>query len=239
MRRTLFKAIFNVIIRPVARRYLSVERKYRWKDINIKIPAGVFHPGLFYSTKLLLKLLESMNVAEKSFLELGAGSGIISICAAKKKAYVTASDISVLAVKATEQNAQLNKVNVQVIQSDLFDKIEGAPFDIIFINPPYYKGNPAKEADYAWKAGEHLEYFERLFQDVGGYIKPDTEIIMVLSEDAAIDEINSIAVKNHFHLTEQLQKYIMLEKHFIFSIKQGSATIPTFLNLSRLTNTDK
>ncbi|WP_163111277.1 methyltransferase, partial [Acinetobacter baumannii] len=63
-------------------------------DITIKIHPDVFPPQLTFSTKILLDFVNEMNLDNKTFLELGCGSGIISLLAAKKKALVTASDIN-------------------------------------------------------------------------------------------------------------------------------------------------
>lgn len=80
-----------------------------------------------------------MPLKGKKFLELGCGSGLISIAAAKKGARVTASDINPVAVEFLVKNSEENKVEIEVIESDLFNDIPKQPFDIIAINPPYYK----------------------------------------------------------------------------------------------------
>ncbi|MEZ4765877.1 MAG: hypothetical protein R3C26_22645 [Calditrichia bacterium] len=36
-------------------RYTASERGYRYGDIRIRVKPGVFHPGFFFSTKVLLK----------------------------------------------------------------------------------------------------------------------------------------------------------------------------------------
>jgi release factor glutamine methyltransferase len=220
MRRLIFKALLNPVARPLVKWYLSKERSHSWKGIHLKIPACVFHPGLFYSTRFMLSFLEHEDVKAKTLLEIGAGSGLISIYMAKQGAIVTATDISSRAVKTIGDNAALNKADIRVIESDLFLNIEKQAFDYIVINPPYYKGSPRDEADFAWKAGENLEYFQRFFNDLNHYIHTRSRVLMVLSEDADIDKIKNIALSNSLHMNLLRKKNIMFEWHFIFSISQ-------------------
>jgi hypothetical protein len=42
-------------------------------------------------------------------------------------------------------------------------------FDIIVINPPYYKKDPGSYSDYAWNCGSNGEYFKKLFTQLRGY----------------------------------------------------------------------
>ena len=71
---------------------------------------------------------------DKTFLELGAGSGLISICAAQKGAAVTATDINPVAIQYLQKNSLANNVSLRVIESDLFKTIAAQQFDFIAIN---------------------------------------------------------------------------------------------------------
>ena len=110
--------------------------------LRLRIPKDVFHPGFFRSTKILLKYIDGLPIAGKRFLELGAGSGLISFAAAKKGAVVTATDINAQAVKYLGENSRANRLALEIIHSDLFTDIPHCRFDIVAINPPYYKKDP-------------------------------------------------------------------------------------------------
>jgi release factor glutamine methyltransferase len=218
MIRRLLKWIIHHVIRPVVIVYLSSERNYRYNDISAVIKPGVFHPGFFFSTKLLLDYLKNIPLQNRVFLELGAGSGLISVYAAKQKAKVTASDISQTAVETAMQNADRNRVSIKAINSDMFEQIPPQIFDIIVINPPYYPQRPVNERDYAWFCGKNYEYFEKLFQELGRYADQHSNIIMILSEDCQIDRIRQIALKSHWKMEMIYQKRILWEMNFIFRI---------------------
>lgn len=193
---------------------------YRYRDIRLAIAPEVFHPGFFFSTQLLLQYVTSLALHEKRFLELGCGSGLISIAAAKKGAQVTASDINPVAIEFLKKNSKENKVELEIIQSDLFFSIPKEPFDIIAINPPYYKKQPVTAKDYAWYCGEDGEYFLWLFDTLADYIHAGTEILMVLMEDCDMEMIGGFAQKNGFTLRCVHHKKNMLEKVLIFKIEK-------------------
>lgn len=210
---------FHPILKPISSWYLSKPRKYTYRGIEIKILPGVFHPGLFFSTQVLLEYLEKESLHEKHLLELGAGTGLISIYCTQRGAHVTASDISQVALQAVRENAQANKAPVAVIESDLFDCIDPLDFDTIIINPPYYPKAISSEADRTWYCGERYEYFEKLFDQLKGKTA-SLQAIMILSEDCALNKIQSIAKKNSLHLQEIYSSKKWGEWNFVFKISE-------------------
>ena len=71
-------------------------------------------------------------------LDVGCGSGVATVFAARHAREVVAVDISPSAVANTERNCRdLGLDNVQVLQSDMFQAVEGR-FDVIIAHPPYF-----------------------------------------------------------------------------------------------------
>jgi release factor glutamine methyltransferase len=219
--RTFYSILLSNLYKPLLTGYLRRTRDFSYRGIHIKILPGVFHPGFFSSTKILLGELGKLNVNNKTFLELGAGSGIISIVAAKKNGIVTASDISSKAIENVELNARMNNVQLQIILSDLFEKIPAQQFDFIFINPPYYKGVIKKEADHAWYAGEDFQYFRKLFSQLSDYMTAETICLMILSEECDVKTIQSIAKQNAFYFSETCSKSKFGERQIVFQIRKS------------------
>ena len=153
------------------------------------------------------------------FLEPGAGSGLLSIYAAKQGAIVTATDINPLAVECIKQNALQNQADIDVIESDLFDNIPPQKFDVIVINPPYYKKAPASFAEYAWNCGENGEYFQKLFYRLHDYRHTQTKTLMILCDGCDITMVRSIANQNGFVMKTIYYKQNMLENNYIFDIE--------------------
>lgn len=78
-----------------------------------------------------------------NILDIGTGSGCIAITLKKHQphAWVSAIDISPMALATAKENALLNKVDVEFIEDDILNpsKFNNLKFDIIVSNPPYIK----------------------------------------------------------------------------------------------------
>jgi len=168
--------------------YYSKPRKFTYDGISIKVHPNVFPPQLTFSTKILLDFVNELDLENKTFLELGCGSGIISLLAAKMKALVTATDINQTALDYLETNSQKNNLKVKSVYSDLFQNIENKNFDYIIINPPYYPKQPKNSKEQAWFCGEHFEYFEQLFLQLPNHLTVETSCFMILSEDCDLEK---------------------------------------------------
>ncbi len=218
--KTVLKHIVTRTYKPLLVKYLSKTRVYRYKDIRLEIPPQVFHPGFFFSTQLLLDHINSLELKGKKFLELGCGSGLISIAAVKKGAKVTASDINPVAIEFLKKNGVDNGVKMEIIRSDLFREMSLEQYDIIAINPPYYKKRPVTMKDHAWCCGEEGEYFSALFDALGDHIHKDSNILMVLFDGCDMKMITGFAAKNNFILDPVCSRQNMLEKNTIYRVER-------------------
>ncbi|MGE5412414.1 MAG: methyltransferase [Clostridiales bacterium] len=215
----IVKHLLTPVLKVMASRYLERERIYSYNGLSLRISPGVFHPGMFFSTKILLNYLLCFDLKNKKVLELGAGSGLISMAAASKGAMATASEISKTALHDLGFNSSANNLPVNIIQSDLFDNIPDAGFDFIIINPPYFPLDPMKESEYAWCCGRDFQYFRKLFLQLNRFKNCKAEILMILSEDCAIDSIKKIAFESGIVLNRVKEVRNWFEENYIFSLK--------------------
>ncbi|HEY8511514.1 MAG TPA: methyltransferase [Cyclobacteriaceae bacterium] len=219
--RRVFKRLAGFVLIPLTKWFLSKERTYKKAGLHLRVFPGVFHPGLFSSTTLLLEFLEEQGLKGSTFLELGCGTGLLSIAAARKGASVTASDMNPKAIENTRVNAEANGVHLDIVTSDLFTNLPPTLFDWIIINPPYYAKNPTTDADVAWYCGENFEYFEKLFKQLIPY--RDSNIIMVLTQACDVRRIKAIAMKNGFQFETIREKESFFdERDFLFRVRGGS-----------------
>jgi release factor glutamine methyltransferase len=199
--------------------YSAKTRSYTFKKIKIRVFPGVFHPAFFFSTKTLIEFLETQNLNRTKVLELGAGTGLISIyCKLQGAEKVCASDISSSAIENILENIGINNIEVDVVHSDLFEKIDPNAFDIIIINPPYYPKKIKTETDYPWFCGESFEYFEKLFLQLNQKRTVKNKIYMIISEDCDIDKIKKLSIKNNQQLKNIYAVRKLGEWNYIFSI---------------------
>ena len=218
--RKIFKQIISLLLVPLTRWYLRKERQYVHHDVRVTVFQGVFHPGLFYSTKFLIDYILTQPLKDKSLLELGCGTGLLSIIATQNGAAVTATDLSHRAIENITFNAKQNRIQLRIIYSDLFDSIEQKPFDWIVINPPYYARSVKTEEELAWHCGEEFDYFKKLFSTLKDYMHSTTQVIMVLTLGCELDKIFAIAENHQFQFDLLQEKIVFFDgKDFLYQIK--------------------
>ncbi|CAG5076351.1 Ribosomal RNA small subunit methyltransferase C [Parvicella tangerina] len=189
---------------------------YSFKGIKIKILPGVFSPEGTRTTELFASYLLNEDWNKKKVLELGAGSGLLSFLLCQKGAEVTASDISENAIDGIKQNSQALDLNVHAINSNLFEKLNER-FDIIIINPPFFQKDPKSIAESAWYCGKNFDYFIALFEQFSQRDLKE-QIWMILSENADIEMIESIALSKGLAIQDKVNLETHDEKHVVFKI---------------------
>ena len=101
--------------------------------------AGVFSKKMVdFGSQLLLKCLE-VNQGE-TVLDVGCGYGPLGLSLAKAYGVqATMVDINNRALDLARQNAERNKVEATIFQSNIYEQVEGQ-FDHIISNPPIRAG---------------------------------------------------------------------------------------------------
>lgn len=162
----------------------------------------VFNPVLFRGGELLARTIAAHPLLAQAglrVLDLGCGSGVASVFAARRGARTMATDINPAAVRCTRLNALLNQVEerVEVRQGDLFAATAGEQFDLIIFNPPFFRGQPADALDHAWR-GETV--FERFAAGLAGCLRPGGQAWVLLSTDGAGAELLTLLEEYGFSL---------------------------------------
>jgi len=116
-----------------------------WQQLNVRSggdvteiaidPGAAFGLGDHPSTVAMLRALREVQWPGASVLDVGCGSGVLGITAARFGApHVVAVDVSPAAVEATRQNAERNGVGpVLDVDRTPVSTLEG-PFDIVLAN---------------------------------------------------------------------------------------------------------
>jgi release factor glutamine methyltransferase len=159
---------------------------------TLRVEPTVFHPALFRSTRLLARHLLCQDLAGRTVLDMGTGSGIAALCAARQGARATAVDVNPRAVACARANAAANGLadRVEVVESDLFAAIQpGARFDLISWNPPFYPEQPSGAAELAWKAGPDYDVIAAFARAVPAFLLPGGLVLLVLSSDVDVPRL--------------------------------------------------
>ncbi|QJC36402.1 peptide chain release factor N(5)-glutamine methyltransferase [Enterobacteriaceae endosymbiont of Donacia simplex] len=108
-------------------------------SLKIKISPYVLIPRK--DTEILVDIvLKKININTKKILDLGTGSGAISLAIASKYNFIniTATDISKKIISLAKYNAnKLHINNINFLISNWFSNLKNNKFDIIMSNPPY------------------------------------------------------------------------------------------------------
>ena len=198
--RTLYQTLLLPFYRAWALRYVTRARTWSWGTLRLQVPVGVFHPGIYFSTPIFLRFLGKIPLKGAKVLDVGTGSGVLALFAAQQGATVTAIDINPLAVDTARANAAANGLSLQVVHSDLMEALPAATFELVLINPPYYPRLAANDAEYAFFAGEQLEYFDKLFQQLPAFSTEHTKTWLILSEDCDWSAIHRKAALHGFSM---------------------------------------
>ena len=121
------------------------------------------------------KLIETLMEENRSILDIGCGSGILSIMLAQRtNASITAIDIEKGACQQTEINIQNcpfnNTFNVICQDIKTFGLDGQTSYDLIICNPPYYSNQDQRTNQEAYNLAKHADAgldFESLSQSVG------------------------------------------------------------------------
>ncbi len=148
------------------------------EHLAIKGCEGVYDP--LEDSSLLAEAVE--NIAFGKVLDLGTGSGIQGIVAAKKGCDVTFADIDPEAVECAKMNAKLNGVFGKFIVSDMFDNIE-EKFNTIVFNPPYLESIGEDEEELALSGGRKgRTLIDRFIDSYRGHLLDNHAVLLVESD---------------------------------------------------------
>lgn len=161
-------------------------------------------------TELLAETaVKSVENGDK-ILDMCTGSGCIAVSVAKhcvgKQVTVTGADLSDAAVMLARENAALNGVDVNFIQSDMFSNVRGR-FNLIICNPPYIKSGDIPllqkevrehEPKIALDGGaDGLDFYRALAKDIRHYLAKDGVLLLECGEGQA-DEILKLFGKRDY-----------------------------------------
>ena len=186
-------------------------------DENVLIPRP--------ETEELIELIESrlshLKKEKLKILDVGTGSGCISISLAKifPNAEVSSIDISEKALNIAQKNADFHKVKVNFIQKDYLNEKLDEIYDIIVSNPPYIDVLEKEEISHSVKGFEPnialfapenrvLAFYEKIAQDSENHMKKGGSVFL---------EINQKLGKE----TLQLFQYVLTKSELIKDLSEN------------------
>lgn len=142
---------------------------------------SVFNPKIPRTGEFLASQLDARLVhCDAEVLDMGTGSGVCAVFAARHARRVVAVDVNVEAVRCAGINVLLNHLEhkIDVRHGDLFAPVLGERFDLIVFNPPFLLGTPRDDRDRAWRS---TDVAERFAAGLGDCLRPGGFALVLLS----------------------------------------------------------
>lgn len=189
-----YQRIFELVGERIAGKPLQyILSETEFFGYPIKLNQNVLIPR--FETELLCDYAMKEIRKESKVLDLCTGSGCIAVAIAKEKgAQVTASDISPEALEVAKENARINGVSVEFVESNLFAKVTGV-FDVIVSNPPYIRSGDIAglerivrdfEPRLALDGGaDGLDFYRAIARDFEKFLAPKGYLFLEVGYDQA------------------------------------------------------
>jgi len=161
------------------------------------VPPGVLDPVLFRSGAWFARRIAARVRPGQRLLDLGTGSGVVSVLAQAAGAQPVAVDIDPRACRAATENGVSD-----VRRGDLYEPVRGERFDHVCMNPPYWRG-PSVPLPFvrAMLGGRDLEIVRRFLAGAPDALAVNGRAWMVLSDNAR--RANEIAASVGWAVVEE------------------------------------
>ncbi len=176
-----------------------------FKDIELetfRIFRGVLPPDRSITSPAFARFLHRNKTLfqNKSVLEMGSGSGILSVVMAKHGAKsVIATDIMDACVNNTQENAEILNLNhiIEVRKGDLFEPIKEERFDLIVFHHPFFCDEPTKGSGLETAIMDDGGIIRRFLTDAKTYLKPEAKLLLPFNEAAGEGNDPRTHAENH------------------------------------------
>jgi HemK-related putative methylase len=183
-----FPFIARLLGKALALSY-RITGKDRYDDFRLERVQGapfvvmpsVFNPKVPRTGEFLASQLDARLVdRDAEVLDMGTGSGVCAVFAARHARRVVAVDVNAEAVRCARINALMNHIEhkIEVRHGDLFVPVVTERFDLILFNPPFLLGTPQDDRDRAWRSNDVAARFAA---GLGDHLKPGGFALVLLS----------------------------------------------------------
>jgi len=192
------------------------KKAYKIKILGKKIPVlpGVFSPKYSTDVKWFVKEVPKI-VGKRSFLEIGTGTGIITLFVALHGAKnIVATDINRIAVKNARRTFRLHGLRIPVRIGNVFAPVRrGKKFDVIFWNHPFHFSEE-KPKSMLERGGYDHQYrsLRAFFAGAKKHLAPGGEVLLGTSKNARLDLVREFAREYSYRCTLLKQERIPSER---------------------------
>lgn len=196
----------------------------RVRGVPILVTPSVFNPKRLRTGEFFASQLEARAIGcQSEVLDMGTGSGVCALFAARQARRVVAVDINAAATRCAGINAVLNDLEhrIEVRHGDLFQPVAEERFDLILFNPPFVIGQPRNDRDRAWRS---TDVAERFAAGLSRHLKPGGAALLLLSTygDAAAF-LGALLERGH-RISRVAERRYVGERLTLYSVTTRDAT---------------
>lgn len=154
------------------------------------------HDEVYPPSEDSILLIESLDIREgEKVLEVGCGSGVVSIHCARNGADVISVDINPHAVELTRENFSINGSESDVRLSDVYSSVTER-FDTIVFNLPYLPVDDEGMLARAWSGGsDGMGPLPELLEKALEHLLPGGRVVVVASSLMDEDRMDHLLSK--------------------------------------------
>ena len=194
--------------------------EWEFYGLPFKVSEGVLIPRA--DTEILVEQCIQLmrEVEEPNILDIGSGTGAISIAIANelKSSSVTGIDINEKAIELANKNKTLNKIkNINFVKSNLFENLDkDFKYDLIVSNPPYISKNEYETLMPEVKnyepqnaltdLGDGLYFYREISKLAGEHLKDTAYLAYEIGYNQAKD-VTKILQNNNFDILSVIKDY--------------------------------
>jgi methylase of polypeptide subunit release factors len=226
VRKGLFHRVTGGVVHFLAYHFILSRRSIRTiraAGFQLRVRPTVFHPRIFLSSEYFAEFLDGLDLSGKSVADIGTGSGILALAAARAGAKsVLALDINPDAARSAQENAQANGLGERVKAAcmDLLTALPARPlFDVILSSPPKHAGEPRDVADRGWHAGPHYRDVAALFQQARERLKPGGCLYVMLSSASDLDLLGQLINKAGLRANLAYERSFFVESMVLYELR--------------------
>lgn len=180
-------------------------------------------------------IVASLSESGNSVCDFCSGNGIIALCmlSRKKVKKAVAVEVSKAACELCEKAVYEQKLPVEVICTDArdFSAMSKERFDIVTMNPPYYRAGSGVMPKSAEEAGQKFELcgtLAELFCAAAGVLSPGGSLIFSIKPERKDESLKVIGINGLYACEIYDIFYDRRSKPFLTVIKSGTSRRSTY-----------
>ncbi|WP_243109399.1 peptide chain release factor N(5)-glutamine methyltransferase [Anaerophilus nitritogenes] len=223
-------------IEGVPVQYIIKRQEFMGLDFYVEEGVLIPRPDTEILVETVIEWAKNRNTETIRILDLGTGSGAISISLCKyiKNSFVYALDLSHKALSIAKKNAVENKADITFLQGDLFYPLKDLQekLDIVVSNPPYIPKEDIKtlqievqkyEPILALDGGEDgLDYYRKIVDQASNFLKNEGLLALEVGHNQADEVVSLMKIKGCYENIKKIKDLAGIERVVIATLCESA-----------------